>query len=155
MQLEGGHEKHIMPDLNSGFEELKKGQTVMFSLDSFLRGKKKESPTSVPNIATFAPSKPSYYNLLLTKNSPLGPLFKQAAIETIESGQTSRIDAIWKGAPIKLEGAADKIVLSSGQTFLLFTFLLSMLGVSLICLGFEWCLKIFKRKMGRRGYIFG
>ena len=90
MQLEGGHEKHVMPDLNAGFEEIKKGQTVMFTLDSFLRGKKKENPSSVPNIATFGNSKPTYYNLLLTKNSPLLPLFKQAAIQTIESGQTSR-----------------------------------------------------------------
>ena len=122
-----------MPDLNAGFEELKKGQTVMFSLDSFLRGKKKENPSSVPNIATFGNYKPSYYNMLLTKNSPLVPLFKQASIETIESGQTSRIDAIWKGAEIKFEGGADKIVLSSGQTFLLFVFLLTMLGVSIVC----------------------
>ena len=143
-----------MPDLNAGFEEIKKGQTVMFTLDSFLRGKKKENPSSVPNIATFGNSKPTYYNLLLTKNSPLLPLFKQAAIQTIESGQTSRIDAIWKGSEIKLEGAADKIVLSSGQTFLLFIFLLTMLGISLICLGFEWCLKIFKGNMGRRGFTF-
>ena len=93
--------------------------------------------------------------MLLTKNSPLVPLFKQASIETIESGQTSRIDAIWKGAEIKFEGGADKIVLSSGQTFLLFIFLLTMLGVSLVFLVLEWCLKIFKRNMGRRGYIFG
>ena len=154
MQLEGGRKKHVMPDLNAGFEELKKGQTVMFSLDSFLRGKKKENPSSVPNIATFVNYKPSYYNMLLTKNSPLVPLFKQASIETIESGQTSRIDAIWKGAEIKFEGGADKIVLSSGQTFLLFIFLLTMFGVSLVCLVFEWCLKIFKRNMGRRGFSF-
>ena len=39
-----------------------------------------------------------------------------------QSGQTSRIDAIWKGAEIKFEGGADKIVLSSGQTFLLFMY---------------------------------
>ena len=154
MQLEDGRKKHVMPDLNAGFEELKKGQTVMFSLDSFLRGKKKENPSSVPNIATFGNYKPSYYNMLLTKNSPLVPLFKQASIETIESGQTSRIDAIWKGAEIKFEGGADKIVLSSGQTFLLFIFLLTMFGVSLVCLVFEWCLKIFKRNMGRRGFSF-
>ena len=44
VQLEGGRKKHSIPDLNAGFEELKKGQTVMFSLDSFLRGKKKWGP---------------------------------------------------------------------------------------------------------------
>ena len=90
-----------MANIMAGFEELKKGQTVMFTLNSILRGVSIEDPKSVPQIKTFGASKSSNFYMIFTKNSPLVPLFNQAVVEMFQNGQYERTDLKWKGPEIR------------------------------------------------------
>ena len=90
-----------MANIMAGFEELKKGQTVLHALNSILRGANNESPKSVPQIKTFGAAKSSYFNMIFAENSPLVPLFNQAVITMFQNGQYERTDLKWKGAQIR------------------------------------------------------
>ena len=90
-----------MANIMAGFEELKKGQTVLHALNSILRGANNESPKSVPQIKTFGAAKSSYFNMVFVKNSPLVPLFNQAVVDMFQNGQYERTDLRWKGAEIR------------------------------------------------------
>ena len=90
-----------MANVRAGFEELKKGQTVMHTLNSMLRGINNEDPKAVPQIKTFGAEKSSFYNLIFAENSPLVPLFNQAVVSMFQNGQYERTDLKWKGAEIR------------------------------------------------------
>ena len=134
-----------MADLSAGINEIKKGQTILLAADSTLRAEFKENPKSFPNVKTFGTAKPIYKSLMFTKNSPLLPMFRQAITQMIESGQYSRVDLKWKGAKIPQEGAAETMILSAGQIFLVFAFLLFFCGTSLILLSFEYGHNFYKK----------
>ena len=70
--MELNPEKHRVFGIKAGFEELEKGQTVLHSLGSILKGANNEDPKSVPNIKTFGVTKSKYFCMLFTENSPLG-----------------------------------------------------------------------------------
>ena len=76
--------------------------------------------------------KPFYGCLMSTKNSPLLPMFRCAATQLIENGQYVRIDIKWKDSNIPGEGAAETMILTAGQTYLVFAFHFFFLGTSLI-----------------------
>ena len=143
--MEGRYEEHAMSDLSAGLNEIKKGQTVLLTADSKMRGEFMENPKSFPTIKTFGTAKSVYKSLMFTKNSPLLPMFRRASFQLIESGQYSRIDLKWKGSKIPEEGAAETMILTAGQAFLVFAFLLFFLGTSLILLGIECCHNYFKK----------
>ena len=145
VQQEGGYEKHTMASLTAAIKEIKKGQTVFLTNDSQLRGKYKENPKSFPTIKTFGTAKSIYKSLMFTKNSPLLPMFRRAVTQLIESGQYSRIDLKWKGYKIPEEGAAETMILTAGQAFLVFAFLLFFFGTSLILLSIECCHNTYKK----------
>ena len=141
VKSDGGYEKHVMPNIKAGFEELKKGQTVLFSVLDVLRGAYQEDPKSMQGIKLFGVSRSEYFNLIFTKNSPLVPLFNQATTRLFENGQFLRTDFKWKGNKIKDEGAVDILILTSGQVFLIYAILAFFLGLSIIFLTFECCYK--------------
>ena len=99
--VEENKEKHVMSGIQAGFEELKKGQTVLHALSAILRGANKADPKSVPPIKTFGAKKSTYFNMLFTENSPLVPVFMKAVTKTFETGQYDRIAVKWQGADIK------------------------------------------------------
>ena len=99
--MEANKEKHVMSGVQAGFEELKKGQTVLHALSAMLRGANKADPFSVPPIKTFGAKKSTYFNMLFTENSPLVPVFMKAVTKTFETGQYDRIAVKWQGADIK------------------------------------------------------
>ena len=143
MNSEGGYEKHVMPNVKAGFEELKKGQTVMFALLDVLRGAYQEDPKSMQGIKFFGVSRSEYFQIIFTKNSPLVPLFNQATMRLFENGQFLRTDFKWQGSKIKDEGAVDLLILTTGQVFLIYAILAFFLGLSIIFLTFECCYKKF------------
>ena len=52
-EVETNKEKYVASGIWAGFEELKKGQTVLHALSAILRGANKADPSSVPPIKTF------------------------------------------------------------------------------------------------------
>ena len=136
-EVEMNREDHIYSNIEDGFKKLKKGgQVVMHANDAMVKGAHKSNPYSTPNIKTFGSSKSSYYNLIFTENSPLLPMFKKAAITSFEKGQYDRISLKWQGDQIISNDKRD-MVLSSGQVFMNFIFLMSVLFVCFGCLLLE------------------
>ena len=131
--MEANYENYVYSNIKDGFRKLDKGQVVMHALDAMAKGAHKSDPHSTPYIKTFASSKSSYYNLIFTENSPLLPMFKKAATESFETGQYDRISLKWQGDEIRSIDNRDR-VLSSGQVFMNFIFLLCVLIVCLGCL---------------------
>ena len=135
-EVEENRENHIYSTIEDGFIKLKKDQVVMHAMDAMVKGAHKLDPYSTPNIKTFGSSKSSYYNLIFTENSPLLPMFKRAAITSFEKGQYDRISLKWQGDEIISNDKRD-MVLSSGQVFMNFIFLFTVLLVCFGCLLLE------------------
>ena len=145
IQLEGRYEEHVLADITAAFNEIRKSQTILFIDESILKGEFIENPESFPDIKLFGGGKPFYGCFLFTKNSPLLPMFRHASTQLIESGQYLRIDSKWKGSKIPEAGAVEKLILTVGQTFLVFVFFLFFLGITLILLGMECCHNFYKK----------
>ena len=75
---------------------------------------------------------------MLTKNSPLKPIFMKAVSSTAEKGVLERMVVAWTGPPITYSGVVERTILSPGQTFLVFLLLGSLLMISLFFLAFEF-----------------
>ena len=74
---------------------------------------------------------------MLTKNSPLKPIFMKAISRTAEKGVLDRMVVAWTGPPITYSGVVERTILSPGQTFLVFLLLGSLLMISLFFLALE------------------
>ena len=57
----------------------------------------KENPKAFPEIKLFGKTRPKFYCLMLTKNSPLTPIFMKAMVKTTEQGILDRIAVSWIG----------------------------------------------------------
>ena len=49
------------------------------------------------SLKVFGHSRPEYMNLILNKNSPLGPVWKQASLRMMETGVGAKFDKLWLG----------------------------------------------------------
>ena len=147
--MEGRYEDYAMADISAGIKEItRKSQTILMADESLVKGEYIENPKSFPAIKTFGGAKPYYGCFIFTKNSPLLPMFRRAATQLIESGQYLRIDSKWKGSKIPEAGAVEKLILTVGQTFLVFVFFLFSWGTSLIILSIECIHNFYKKYTG-------
>ena len=135
--------------VSAGINEIRKDQTILLIDQAMLKGEFRENPKSFPsNIKIFGGMKPFYGCLMFTKNSPLLPMFRRAATQLTESGQYDRIDVKWKGSKIPEEAAAETMILTAGQTYLVFAFYLFFLGTTLILISIECCHNFYKKYTG-------
>ena len=111
-----------------------------------MRGANKKDPKSIPNIKIFGASKNIYFGLVFTRNSPLIPMFKKATSRTLENGVYKRISFQWQGDKINTQTAVDTMVLSIGQMFIAFVFMLLFLFMSL----FTLCLECIYFKISKK-----
>ena len=116
-----------------GLEIISSGKHVIMSDETKLMGYLKKNPTD-QKLFYFAYSKWQYRNLLFYKNSPVLPMFNQAGQYMREKGIIDQLHLKWIGAGNKNEGASmsETMVLSGGQTVLLFSLLVCLLGTSLL-----------------------
>ena len=105
--------------------------TVTYVMESNLRAVNKADPKSLPNIKTFGEGKYEYWGLLFTRNSPLLPMFRKATPKTFENGIYKKSSIKWLGGEIKSQAAAETMVLSMGQTYIAFIFMVLFLFISL------------------------
>ena len=87
---------------------------------------------------------------MLTKNSPLKPIFMKAISRTAEKGVLDRMVVAWTGPPITYSGVVERTILSPGQTFLVFLLLGSLLMIALFFLALELFYSKFYHNMQSR-----
>ena len=131
-----------MVNVQEGLKELAKSYTIMYSSDAQLKPALSQHPNSFQKIRTFGASK-THAGWIFTKNSPLVPLFRLAAMEMLENGEFRRVQSKWHGADITSSGEiADELeILSIGQLVLPFAIFGIFLVISFIPLMIECCYK--------------
>ena len=131
-----------MANVQEGLKELEKGQTIMLTPKDLLKVSLNQDPNSFQGIRTFGDMEFHLLGWIFTKNSPLVPLFKQAAMKMFENGEFRRVQLKWKGPDTVSKGTTDEIeILSIGQLFLPFAIFVLFLVLSIIPLMIECCHK--------------
>ena len=133
--MEKEDKNHVVANVQEGLKELEKGHTIMFSYEDQL----KEHLNSQRR--TFG-AVDLYTGWIFTKNSPLVPLFKQAALRMLENGEFRRVQSKWNGLDIISREISDELeILSIGQLVLPFAIFGVFIVVSFIPLMIECCYK--------------
>ena len=94
-------------------------------------------PGEISNFAQFGSSRPTYSSLLLTKNSPLTPIFRKEALKSIQSGLRDALLQEWIGPNIKKVVKTEPFSVSMGQTFTVFLQMILFGTLSTLVCGFE------------------
>ena len=129
--------QYTFPDISTGIKKLSDDNTIMHGLDVMLRGTFQENPYDLPDIKLFGKTRPKFYCLMLTKNSPLTPIFMKAITRTTEQGVLDRMAVSWTGPPITYSGVVETMILAPGQVFLVFGMLGTLLLLCLFILSLE------------------
>ena len=82
--------QYTFPNVMAGVTQLNQPQMIIHAMDGMLRGAYKSDPYSFPNIKPFGATRPSFFNLLVTKNSPLTPILRSGVAKTFERGAYDR-----------------------------------------------------------------
>ena len=70
-------DEFTFPNIGAGMKKLESGnQIILHAIDGMLRGAYLNNPYDFPDIKTFGATRPKYFALEVTKNSPLTPIFK-------------------------------------------------------------------------------
>ena len=95
-------------------------------------GHLKSNPTD-QKLYFFAHSKRQYRSLLFYQNSPVLPMFNQGAQYLREKGIIHQLHMKWIGSDnTQGESEAEIMVLTGGQTVLLFVLLIGILAISMV-----------------------
>ena len=90
------------------------------------------------SLKVFGQGKPEYMNLILNKNSPLAPAWKQASLLMMEKGVGQKLDKLWLGELKSSSSIEDSLmVLKPTQLVLVFFVVSFSLILVLVVLGFE------------------
>ena len=83
--------------------------------------------------------KPRYFNMVVTWNSPLKPIFNRAIIQLKESGTFDYLMTKWEGKDINSSGGTgtDLYSLTLGQVILAILLFISYFGIALFVFGLE------------------
>ena len=149
--VESNPDEYLYSDIYDGLQRLEEANTVTYAMESSLLAVNKADPKSISNLKTFVKGKYEYWGLLFTLNSPLLPMFRKATQKTFEYGIYKRSYSKWIGGEIKSQGAVDTMVLSIGQMFIAFLYILLFVFLSLFTLFME-CL--YKKRLKRIANIY-
>ena len=136
--VESNPEEYLYSDIYDGLQRLEEANTAIYVVESLLRSVNKEDPVATSTLKTFGKGKYDYWGMLFTMNSPLIPMFRKATPKTFEYGILKRSMAKWLGGEIKSQVAADTMVLSMGQTFIAFIFIVLFVFLSLFTFFLEY-----------------
>ena len=121
--------------VKDALKTLSEPNTVLYSPHSKLSYLKAEDPTKFPQISTFGSEHQEFFYLVLPKNSPLTPIFRQASTYLFESGQFRKLFQQWTNINEKSTDVTQSVQM--GQVFLVF----AIIGISVM---FSFIIFIFE-----------
>ena len=101
--------------MEEGLQRIGEGPSVLHIMEGMLQGYLNKNPFFHQRLKIFDRQKPSYTNLIMTKNSPFKPLFKSISTSLRERGVTIWLQRKWEGKTVNTNYQVDKMVLSAGQ----------------------------------------
>ena len=138
--IEQNPDKYLFKSISEGIERMKSGR-VAIQLDgkSLRQFYKKNQMETRPNTIVARPND-NTENFILTKNSPLTPIFAAGSLQLYETGLMKILEEKWMGKKLesKVSNRLHTVVLDLGQVILMFFLLGSAIAVSIIILGVEY-----------------
>ena len=121
--------------IQEGIKLMKNDRVVLHLGEDDIQSAVKDDPEIAGDVYIFAREKPTYRNMVVTNNSPLGPILNFGVRLLVENGVMQHIDGRWlgkvnKGNERNLGGI--QIVLSAGQVVLIFIFMVATIGLIFI-----------------------
>ena len=123
---------YMVSSVGEGMKSLAKEDAVYFGQSQQVRRLFNKHEHGIKTLANLSDRRRMYFSILLTKNSPLMPYFKKVAFDSIESGLMEAVLHKWIGPKIRHSHNPEGSPLTVGQTFLVFTFLLTFIFLSLV-----------------------
>jgi len=113
---------------SEGLKAIADSSKILHLNIGMLNGELRLNPRMAETLLIFGQERPEPRGLVLTKYSPLTPLFKIGSAEMLEKGKKDRIYGIWTGEKIMSRLSEQKIgrvVVNGGQMFSLFALMAS------------------------------
>ena len=153
-RLQSYPQTSIYDSIEDAIKEIQSEQTVIHLSDKTLRQYYLQNPQSVrPKTVFPEEQKGEIENMIVTNNSPLGPMLKYGCRMLLEKGVFDILDEKWMGKSVQYKsntsGAAAQ-VLSIGEVMAAFVILGIALILSLICLIFEDVVNWLKGKENKK-----
>ena len=137
-KVQNDPDKYTFKTDEEGIEEVLKGDTIVFTSESKVKGYLKQNPDKVNKLALFGRSSFSTRHLIFPQNSPLAPVFRQGFLRLSETGIIDKLYQDWIGQlQSGTKSSAVLTVLSAGQVVLVFIITIAIFGFVMITLTFE------------------
>ena len=155
-RLQNYPEDTIYDSIDDGIKKIQNEQAVIHLSDKTLRQYFLENPQSQRPKKVFPEEqKGEIENMIVTKNSPLGPMLRYGCRVLLEKGVFDILDETWMGKSVQYQsnaGGAAAQVLSIGEVMAAFVIMGFSMVLSLICLIVEAVYHILKAKKFKKPY---
>ena len=114
-------------------------RTVICTVETLFNGYLRAKPEAAANFKVFVLSHSVTSHMLVAKNSPLTPMFRQGFLRLLEYGILDHLDTKWMEAPkySRRLSLDSRIVVGIGQVVLIFYIMVGTIGATLLLLGME------------------
>ena len=136
-------EETVYQTISEGILDLREPLTVIQITEGALKGHFKTNPFWQQNIKTFAREKAEYISNIFPTNSPLVPLFREVKGRITEGGVIDYVNTKWQGSGLPSSQNQDTMVLSGGQTLLIFLIMTGAFGFAF----FVYCMEVIDYKL--------
>ena len=137
--------------IKDGIELIRKEQVIIHISGKALRQYFKSNPYGVRPKTFPSEGENLAENLVITNNSPLGPILTLGCVELRETGIMGTLDTKWMGKEVSNDGGggATAFALAPGQVMMIFSILCAAIGVVIIVLGVEHLMALSKHNIPR------
>ena len=145
-RLEETPEEVYYSSIKDGVDLIRNEQVIIHISGKALRQYFKSSPKGVRPKTFPSEGETLAENLVITNNSPLGPILTLGCVELRETGIMGTLDTKWMGKEVSNDGGggATAFALAPGQIMLIFSILCAAIGVVIIVLGVEHLMALSK-----------
>ena len=141
-RVASNQEEYTFQNLEDGLNLIKNERSVIHIGEGDLKSFFKNNPFHQQNMKVFAKSQPQPAGIVVELNSPLTPILRTASTALAEAGIKDALLQEWEGASIPQNAEVETMVLTNGQTILVFLVILMSFGCSILILFCEIKYKI-------------
>ena len=141
-RVASNQEEYTFQNLEDGLNLIKNERSVIHIGEGDLKSFFKNNPFHQQNLKVFAKSQPQPAGIVVELNSPLTPILRTASTALAEAGIKDALLQEWEGASIPQNAEVETMVLTNGQTILVFLVILMSFGCSILILFCEIKYKI-------------
>ena len=125
--------------LGQALDEAQFETTVIWTDDHRINGYLQGKPEAAANYIIFGHNFHRTQHVLLCKNSPLTPMFKQGFLRLFENGKLDRLLSKWMRVAKRSRKLSlkSRIVVGISQVVLIFYIMVGTIGATLLLLGLE------------------